>query len=251
MRGLAFYNNDVRTAICEGWHFIITMLARLYVKVGILLTCGKYLHDPIISLRGDGWTHKTSLSPPFFIEMFVPSKEIEQYLSVRRIDIACFCHFVMDFGTVVFYFFFHFIVLTRCGWYSYWSFRACVFLCLKLCFCISWSLFHLKRLKLFCIAHPGNIYCIALSYYDIVFVPYLRILLAPCHCTWFGLFQVVFKSNSFIVNNSELHIYLLISNCESMLYDFMHMPSQLTVFLYKQFIIRSAWGFQIPFGFRT
>ena len=84
------------------------MLARLYVKVGILLTCGKYLHDPIISLRGDGWTHKTSLSPPFFIEVFVPSKEIEQYLCVRRIDFACFCHFVMDFGTVrtVWYFFF-------------------------------------------------------------------------------------------------------------------------------------------------
>jgi hypothetical protein len=100
--------NDVLLAICEGWHFIITMLARLYVKVGILLTCGKYLHDPIISLRGDGWTHKTSLSPPFLIEVFVPSKEIEQYLCVRRIDFACFCHFVMDFGTVptVWYFFF-------------------------------------------------------------------------------------------------------------------------------------------------
>ena len=149
-------------------------------------------------------------------------------LGVSILHVSAILLWILElYGQCGIFFFLHFIVFTRCGWSWYWSFRSCVFLCLKLCFCISWSLFHLKRLKLFCIAHPVNIYCIALSYYDVVRVPYLRILLAPCHCTWFGLFQVVFKSNSFIVNNSELHIYLLISNCESMLYDFIHMPSQL------------------------
>ena len=33
--------------------FIITLFVRLYVKVDILLTCGKYLHVHIISPRGE------------------------------------------------------------------------------------------------------------------------------------------------------------------------------------------------------
>jgi len=33
--------------------FMITLIARLYVSVGILLSCGKHLHDHIISLRGE------------------------------------------------------------------------------------------------------------------------------------------------------------------------------------------------------
>jgi hypothetical protein len=33
--------------------FMITLFARLYVRVGSLLKCGKHLHDGIISL-GDG-----------------------------------------------------------------------------------------------------------------------------------------------------------------------------------------------------
>ena len=50
---LLLYNNAVRSVICEGWYFIITLFALLYVRVGILLTCGKYLHDGNISLRGE------------------------------------------------------------------------------------------------------------------------------------------------------------------------------------------------------
>jgi len=36
----------------------ITMLTQLYAKVGILFTCGKHLHDHIISQRGHAhvWT---------------------------------------------------------------------------------------------------------------------------------------------------------------------------------------------------
>ena len=37
----------------------------IYVRVGILLTYEKHLHDRIISLRGEIWVHKTSLTPSF------------------------------------------------------------------------------------------------------------------------------------------------------------------------------------------
>jgi len=45
--------------------------------VGTLLTCGKNRHDRIISLRGEVWTHKTSLTPPLYIEVPVPTEECE------------------------------------------------------------------------------------------------------------------------------------------------------------------------------
>ena len=35
----------------------------------ILLTCGKHLHDHIISLRGEVWAHKNNLAQPLFIDM--------------------------------------------------------------------------------------------------------------------------------------------------------------------------------------
>jgi hypothetical protein len=43
------------------------------VKVGILLTREKHLQDRIISIRRDVWVHKTSLTPPLFIEVPVLS----------------------------------------------------------------------------------------------------------------------------------------------------------------------------------
>jgi hypothetical protein len=39
------------------------------VRVGILLTCGKGLHDRIISLREDVWARKTSLNLQPFVEV--------------------------------------------------------------------------------------------------------------------------------------------------------------------------------------
>ena len=53
-----FYNNAVRPITCEGWR---------------LLTCGKNLHDRIISLKGEVWTNEASLTPPLFIEVSAPS----------------------------------------------------------------------------------------------------------------------------------------------------------------------------------
>lgn len=57
---------------------IITPFAWLYVRVGNLVTCGKHVHDGIISLRGEVLAHMTSLIPPLFIEVMVPSNESER-----------------------------------------------------------------------------------------------------------------------------------------------------------------------------
>ena len=52
---------------------------RLYVRVDILLTCGKNLLDRIISPRGDVWANIISLAPPLcFIEFPMPSQENDQ-----------------------------------------------------------------------------------------------------------------------------------------------------------------------------
>ena len=68
---------------------IITLFTRLYVQddnnalhpivmVGILLTCGMHLHDSSISPRETVWARKTSLTPPLFIDVSVPSQESKQ-----------------------------------------------------------------------------------------------------------------------------------------------------------------------------
>ena len=62
----------------------IWALAWLCVRVGILIICGKHSDDLIISLRGEIWVHKTSLSPQlFFIEVPVcikPGKLVVMYV---------------------------------------------------------------------------------------------------------------------------------------------------------------------------
>ena len=49
------------------------MFARLYARIGILLTRGKQLHDCIILLKWDVCVHKASLTSPLFIEESMPS----------------------------------------------------------------------------------------------------------------------------------------------------------------------------------
>jgi hypothetical protein len=48
------------------------------MRVGILLTYRKYLHEHITSLRREIWTHLISLTPPLFIDVSVPDHENEQ-----------------------------------------------------------------------------------------------------------------------------------------------------------------------------
>ena len=58
------YINNINQ-ICIHNH--LWWISWLYVRVGILLPCGKHLFDRIISLRGEVWAHNTSLTPPFFL----------------------------------------------------------------------------------------------------------------------------------------------------------------------------------------
>jgi hypothetical protein len=60
-------------------HERLWVICGLYVKVDILLTCGKHLHDCIISLRGKFSINKTSLTPPLVVEVLVPSQECERF----------------------------------------------------------------------------------------------------------------------------------------------------------------------------
>ena len=38
-----------------------TLVVLLYVRLDILLTCGKYLHVCVISLKGEVWAHNFGL----------------------------------------------------------------------------------------------------------------------------------------------------------------------------------------------
>ena len=63
--------------------FIIKFFARYYVRVDILLTFGKHLHDSIISQRGEVWVHKTNLiSPLLFIYVSIPSQKVNGHVFV-------------------------------------------------------------------------------------------------------------------------------------------------------------------------
>jgi hypothetical protein len=65
------------------------LLTQLYVKVDILVMYEKHLHDRIISIRGDNWVYKTSLTPPYFINVPVQSHENNRScVGVKGIDIT-------------------------------------------------------------------------------------------------------------------------------------------------------------------
>ena len=58
-----------------GIFFIVKLLTQLhmyivFVRIGILLTCGKHLHNCIISLIGEVWTHITSLTLPLLLCLY-------------------------------------------------------------------------------------------------------------------------------------------------------------------------------------
>ena len=56
----------------------ITFLARLYVGVVILLTYVMHLHDRIISLKGEVRVQRMKLTPPLFIEVYIPRQDSER-----------------------------------------------------------------------------------------------------------------------------------------------------------------------------
>ena len=71
--------------------------------------CVKHLHDVIFSLRGEDLVHKSSLTPPRFIDIPVEIQESERPCTyVRGVDFASlFTILRLNFGTVsmVSYFF--------------------------------------------------------------------------------------------------------------------------------------------------
>ena len=76
------------------------MFARVCAMVSNLFTCGKHLHDRIISLWWEAWDHKTSFIPPFFvIALHAPSQESEQScicvlgVSSQESEQSCICVF--------------------------------------------------------------------------------------------------------------------------------------------------------------
>ena len=82
--------------------FIITQFAKLYVRVDILLTCGKQLHDGIISLRREVCANKTRLiSPTFYWSVCTqPGMWAVMYLCVRGIDFVSVSSIILlYFGT--------------------------------------------------------------------------------------------------------------------------------------------------------
>ena len=92
------YNvQDYSVSGCLVFFFYNIAVLPVYVRVGILLTSWKYLHDRIISLRWADWAYKSSLTLTLLIEAHVLSKESEQ---------SCIC--VLDFGVIptVWYFLF-------------------------------------------------------------------------------------------------------------------------------------------------
>jgi len=74
-------------------YIYIKLFTRLYVRVGILLTCEKYLKEPIIPLRGEVWALKTSFTSILFIEVPVPSQEGGGHV--------CGCQFCRFFDFVI------------------------------------------------------------------------------------------------------------------------------------------------------
>jgi len=115
--------------------FIITLLAMLYARVDILLTCAKHSHDLIFSLTWEILAHKTSLAPPSFIEVPVPSQESEWscicVLGVLILSLPTI--FLLTFGTVstVWYLFVFLLTFGTVStvWYLFvFSFYYCLLL---------------------------------------------------------------------------------------------------------------------------
>jgi hypothetical protein len=90
-----------------------TLLARLYMRLGILLTCRKHLHDCIISVRVDVWAHNISLTPPLFIEVPIPSqKSARSCICVLRVSIlSLFKILIIEFEINLTVWYFYFILL--------------------------------------------------------------------------------------------------------------------------------------------
>jgi len=72
----------------------------IHVRFDIFLTCGKYLYDSVISLRGQVWIYKTNLLPSHFIEEHVPSKRCERSCISVLFGSVLSLFLWLNFGTI-------------------------------------------------------------------------------------------------------------------------------------------------------
>ena len=80
------------------------------VRFGILLTCGKQLHDYVSSPRRHVWAHQTSLPPSL---VFSP---IEVPLASQESERSCIC--VLEVSNLLHFFVFWYLILElfrQCG----------------------------------------------------------------------------------------------------------------------------------------
>jgi hypothetical protein len=68
------------------------------------------VHDRIMSLRGEVWSHKASLNPPLLIEVPVSSVRSCNF-KLMGIAFASFQILIFDFGTVLTGWYFMFFIL--------------------------------------------------------------------------------------------------------------------------------------------
>jgi len=84
------------------------------LRVGILLTRGKHLHDRILSLRGKVWGLKASLSPPLFsLKCQYQVRKESGHVFVLGVSILPpSTTLIFDFGTVPTVWYFVFYILS-------------------------------------------------------------------------------------------------------------------------------------------
>jgi hypothetical protein len=74
------------------------------VRVDILLTPGKHLHDRSISLRGEAWAHKTNLTRPLLLKCLRQERKMSGNVPIKCVDLA-------PLSTTMWHFIaFHFII---------------------------------------------------------------------------------------------------------------------------------------------
>ena len=84
------------TRIITGWSF----------------TCGKHLHDIVISLRWEVWAHKTSLTPLLFIEVPAPRPEFGR---------SCICVIGLSISPLSKVLIFYFGIVPTMWYFRTWS----------------------------------------------------------------------------------------------------------------------------------
>jgi hypothetical protein len=122
-RGLWYFEVDVFLSWVKSWRLRLWCLTPL--STIFQLYHGGRVKSWIISLRGEVCANKTSLTPPLFIDVSIPSQVVIMYLCVKGIDFHLSTILIYDFGIVLTVWYFR-IVLTV--WYfrivlTVWYFR--------------------------------------------------------------------------------------------------------------------------------